>query len=284
MPSHDRYKGVLSITPTPFHKDGSLDLESIDTLVEFYVEKGVNGLTILGVMGEAHKLLPAERAQVTQAYVEAVDGRMPVLVGTTHAGTNPAVALARQAEEQGAAGIMVAPPPVVGSQSDELVFEHYNTISNAISIPIFVQDYPPTSGVTLTPELIGRMADKIEQVKYLKLEDYPSPAKTGKVKALSGDKLTILGGLGGIFFFEELEHGAEGTMTGFAYPEILVDIYESPCSRGCRKNRLTNFLPISSPYTIRISTRGSRWPFARRFFADAASSRLPPHAGTIHIT
>ena len=228
MDSEHQFSGVLSITPTPFNEDGALDLDSVKTLVDFYAKQGVDGITILGVFGEAHKLLPAERAQVIEAFVGATDGRFPVLVGTTHAGTNPAVALARQAEQLKAAGVMVAPPPLTGDDTDDLVFDHYQAISDAISVPIIVQDYPPSSGgLKMSPRLLARMAESIVQVRYLKMEDAPSAVKTGKVRELAGDSLGILGGLGGVFFFEELQQGAIGTMTGFAYPEILVDVYNA---------------------------------------------------------
>lgn len=226
MATAHAFKGVLSITPTPFHEDGSLDLESIGHLVDFYAERGVDGITILGVFGEAQKLLPAERAQAIETFVRATADRFPVVVGTTHAGTQPAVALATQAEQLGAAGIMVAPPPLTGDDTDELVFGHFQAISDAVSIPIVVQDFPPASGgLKMAPRLLARMAASIEQVHYLKLEDAPSAVKTGRVREIAGDSLVILGGLGGVFFFEELQQGAAGTMTGFAYPEVLVDIY-----------------------------------------------------------
>ena len=215
MTTNDNHKwaGVLSIMPTPFLDDGSLDLGSIQVLCEAYIDRGVSGLTILGVMGEAHKLLPDERARVIEAYIQGVAGRVPVIVGTSHQGTRPAMALAQQAERLGAAGVMVAPPPVPAGNLDDLVFDHYLAIHEVVSVPIVVQDHPGSTGILMSPKLLARLAANLERVHYLKLEDPPTPVKTDQVRQLAGDKLGILGGLGGVYFFEELEHGALGTMS-----------------------------------------------------------------------
>ncbi len=225
---NDNLSGVICITPTPFNHDGSLDLDGITTLVGFYKDAGVHGLTILGVMGESNKLLPDERARVTEAYLEAAGGQLPVIVGATHAGTNVAIALAQKAASQGAVGVMIAPPPVSGGSADKLVFEHFKAISDAISIPIILQDFPPASaGLKLSPELLAEMGKNIPRVQYLKLEDPPTPKKIAQVRQLAGDSLGIFGALGGLFYFEELEQGSLGTLTGFAFPEFLVEIYNA---------------------------------------------------------
>ena len=225
MTRESTLKGVLSITPTPFNEDESLDVDGIQHLVEFYIEHDVSGLTILGVMGEAHKLLSDERAIVIDAFIAAADGRIPVLVGATHAGTRPAIAIAEQAERLGAAGLMIAPPSISSGDLNQQIREHYRSIGEAVTIPIVVQDYPPSTGVTLSPTLLAELADTVENIQYLKLEDPPTPVKLAKIRELAGDGFKVLGGLGGVFFFEELEQGAVGTMTGFAFPEILVNIY-----------------------------------------------------------
>jgi 4-hydroxy-tetrahydrodipicolinate synthase len=178
-------------------------------------------------MGEADKLLTDERVRVIETYIGAANGRIPIVVGTTHAGTQPAVALARQAEKLGAAGLMIAPPPVTGADACDQIKAHYQAINDAVSIPIVVQDYPISNGVILSPELLAEMARSMERVQYLKLEDPPTPVKLQRVRQQAGDRLGVMGGLGGMFYFEELEQGALGTMTGFAFPEILVEIYQA---------------------------------------------------------
>jgi 4-hydroxy-tetrahydrodipicolinate synthase len=111
-----------------------------------------------------------------------------------------------------------------------LVFDHYRAIHDVVSVPIVVQDHPGSTGIILSPNLLARLAANLERVRYLKLEDPPTPVKADQIRELVGDKLGIFGGLGGVYFFEELEHGALGTMTGFAFPEILVNIYRTYCS------------------------------------------------------
>jgi 4-hydroxy-tetrahydrodipicolinate synthase len=227
IPHKPEFAGVVAIMPTPFLEDGSLDLDSIQVLCDVYIERGVNGLAILGVMGEAQKLLPDERAQVIETYVRCAAGRVPVVAGTSHQGTHPAIALALQAERLGCAGIMVAPPPVPAARVDDLVFDHYRSIHNAVSVPMVVQDHLASSGVLMSPQLLARLSAELERAGYLKLEDPPTPAKADQIRYLAGGRPRIFGGLGGLYFFEELEHGAAGTMTGFAFPEILVRIYDA---------------------------------------------------------
>ena len=274
-----KLNGVLCITPTPFNHDGSLDMDSIKTLVGFYKDVGVHGLTILGVMGESNKLLSDERARVTEAYIEAVNDRIPVIVGTTHAGTNVAIALAQKAEAQGAAGVMIAPPPVSGGNADKLVYDHFDAISDAISIPIILQDYPPASaGLILSPEVLAEMGRSIPMVQYLKAEDPPTPAKIAKVGKLAGESLGIFGALGGLFYFEELEQGSLGTLTGFAYPEYLVDIYNAHSSgdvEGAAEifDRYLPLIRFESQPGIALAIR--KEIFQRRGLIKTAAVRAP---------
>ena len=288
MAEYSRFEGVFSIAPTPFNKDGTLDLDSIKTLVDFYIAKGVHGLTILGVMGEADRLLPEERVRVIETFLSEVNGRMPVVIGTSHAGTIPAIALARQAERLGAAGVMVAPPPVAGGHQEQLLRDHFQAISDVISIPIVVQDYPPSSGVMLATALLSDLAETVEHVEYLKLEDPPTPVKIGEVRRLAGDRLSIFGGLGGVFYLEELERGASGTMTGFAYPEILVDIYNHYI-QGKRERAAEIFyrsLPlIRFEFQPVIGLAVRKEVFRRRGAIKTASTRAPSFSldkGTVH--
>ena len=218
------FSGIFSVVPTPFNYDESLDLEGVERLVDFYLGKGVHGLTILGVLGEADKLLPDERVLVIEAFLHAVDNRVPVIIGSSHAGTRPAVALATQAEGLGAAGILVAPPSAKSNPRLTLK-DHLHAIEESTSIPIVLQDYPAHSGVQLSPELLVEMADHVERLQAVKIEDPPTPAKIYKLRQLAGDRLKLLGGYGGMFFFEELEQGASGTMTGFAFPEALLSVF-----------------------------------------------------------
>jgi 4-hydroxy-tetrahydrodipicolinate synthase len=219
--------GVCTITLTPFTEGGDVDLESIDSLAGLYLDSGVYGLTILGIMGEAHKLSDEERSMVVGRYIEAARGRVPVVVGCSAMATKVTVERAREAETAGAAAIMVAPPNNV--RNLDLVFEHYRRVAEAVSVPVVVQDEPVNTGVVMPAPFIARVINEIEGCRYVKLEEAPTTIKITNLieKIEDPDKRAgIFGGLGGMYFYEELARGAVGIMTGFAYQEILVRTYE----------------------------------------------------------
>jgi 4-hydroxy-tetrahydrodipicolinate synthase len=219
MPLH----GVCTIALTPFTDEGDLDEQSIDALAEFYVGSGVHGVTILGIMGEAHKLSDAERQAVTERYVSAVGGRVPVVVGCSAVATKVVVDRARAAEEAGAAAIMVAPPN--NQRSLDLVFEHYRRVAESVSVPVVVQDEPVNTGVVMPAPFIARLVDGIEGCRYVKLEEAPTTIKISGLLKNTQTGVGVFGGLGGMYFYEELARGAVGIMTGFAYPHVLVETY-----------------------------------------------------------
>ncbi len=216
-------KGVYTIAPTPFEEDGSLDTGSLSTLTHFLIDLGIDGITILGVMGETSKLVESERDQVIAGVVEAADGRIPICVGTSHTGTDGCVALSRRAEELGASSLMVAPPKLAKG-TDEALLAHYLKVADAVSLPVVVQDHPTSSGVLMSIDFIAAIADRSPQCRFLKLEEEPSPRKASQVLA-ANPNVEIFGGLGGVMLLEELRHGCMGTMTGFAYPDILKNIH-----------------------------------------------------------
>lgn len=222
----DVLTGVFNITPTPFHPDGALDLDSLTRLTAFTRGTGVNGMTILGVLGEADKLTEAERDAVIEATIAAAGPGFPICVGTTHAGTDGCIAYSRRAQALGAAAVMVAPPKLARS-NDAALHRHYVAVAEALDIPVVVQDFPPAvGGILMSAELIGGLAKASPRLQHLKLEDDPSPMKVSQVLAVN-PAVKVMGGLGGMMFLEELRHGAVGTMTGFAFPEILVAIHRA---------------------------------------------------------
>ena len=220
--AHDYLKGIYNITPTPFHPDGSLDEVSLATLTQFNIEKGVDGMTILGVMGETSKVTDAERDRII-AGVLAAAGELPICVGTTHTGTDGCVAYSKRAQELGAKAVMVA-PPLLARSNEEAMRRHYLTVAEAIDIPVVVQDHPASSRVYMSVDFVIKLAEEAPQCNFLKLEDVPCPPKVAKARAAKPD-MVIFGGLGGMMFLEELKSGADGAMTGFGFPDILVDIY-----------------------------------------------------------
>ncbi|HLA16931.1 MAG TPA: dihydrodipicolinate synthase family protein [Candidatus Limnocylindrales bacterium] len=238
MSSDARMGGVWNIVPTPFSSDGSLDEGSLRTLADFVVGTGVDGMTILGVMGEAARLSDHERSVVIGSILEAVGGRIPVCVGTSHAATDRAVAQAREAVAAGAHSIMLA-PPTLARPNDAAVRRHYFAAAAAVDVPIVVQDHPASSGVWMTVEFLASLAAESHKCRVVKLEDPPTPPKIERLLH-AAPELTILGGLGAVMLIEELGRGAAGTMTGFGYPEVLVDIVRR-WSAGDREGATTVF-------------------------------------------
>lgn len=214
--------GVWNIVPTPFLPDGDLDEPSLSTLADFVVATGVNGMTILGVLGEAAKLGDDERARVSDGILAATAGRIPVCVGVSHASTHRAVAYARQAERAGAHSVMLAPPPLA-RPTDAALRRHFLAVTEAITIPVVVQDHPASSGVLMSVEFMAALAEEAPRAGIVKLEEEPSPPKVSKLRELAPG-VSIVGGLGGGMLLEELAAGSDGTMTGFGFPEVLVAI------------------------------------------------------------
>ncbi len=218
-----KLEGVFVITLTPFDAAGVLDEVSLKQLTEFYIGAGVNGLTILGIMGEVHKLTEGERLRVMDRVIETTRGRLPIVVGCSAGGTDVVAMLAQRAEEAGATAIMVAPPP--GLRNEEMLATHFRRVAERISIPLVIQDEPVSTGVLLSPQFLARLVQAIPNARYIKLEEAPTTVKASRILALTGDRVGIFGGLGGQYFYEELGRGTTGIMTGFAYPEVLVETW-----------------------------------------------------------
>ena len=216
--------GIHFMMPTPFDDQKRIDEECVPRLVELAVNAGCSGVVCLGVMGEHTRLTEGERQQIIRAVTQAVQGRISVTVGASAQGSYIAVQNALEAQELGADAVMVAPPSLKKPNLDA-VFAYYKAINDAMTIPIVVQDFPEENGVFMPAPFIGRLKEELERVHYLKLEDPPTPPKVTAVRDIAGDTLGIFGGLGGVFLLEELLRGACGTMTGFAYPEVLVNVH-----------------------------------------------------------
>ncbi|WP_315128266.1 dihydrodipicolinate synthase family protein [Comamonas antarctica] len=219
-------KGVYIIAATPFTDSGELDLDSCDSLTDFYLDKGVTGFTILGMMGEAPKLTEAETLAVMDRVLGRIDGRVPVVVGVSHASNRHVERLAKTAMDQGAAGVMLA--PVANLKTDEQVYHYFATMARLLGpdIPICLQDFPQVTGVHMSVGVILQLIDDFPQVVMLKHEDFPGMRKLSEVRTQSADagrrRISILVGNGGLFLPQEMLRGADGAMTGFAYPEMLV--------------------------------------------------------------
>ncbi len=214
--------GVFVIAVTPFTAEGEIDVSSIDRVVEFYLEKGVTGMTILGMMGEAHKLTADESRTVVERYMRRIDGRIPVIVGVSAAGTDPLLKFAKGAMDQGAAGLMLAAVGTV--RTEEQIYGYFSDVLDRLDAPIVLQDYPFITGVNISVATIRRLVDRYAHLVMLKHEDWPGLTKLSRLKKSEGRQISILVGNGGLYLPQELRRGADGAMTGFAYPEMLVDV------------------------------------------------------------
>ena len=236
--------GVYNITATPLDDSGGLDLASLRTLVDFQLARGVTGLTILGNLGEVRYLTDAERDAVVETVVAQVAGRVPVIAGMGFSGAHATLYHARRAAKTGATGLMVAPP--AGGRGQDAIVDHYRRVGDGTPLPIVIYDEPVSSGVVMPPALLSRIVETVPTAGVIKLEDPPTPAKLTQIRRILGDRAQIFGGLGGAFFLEELGRGAAGTMTGFAYTEILVTIYTRFSAGAIKEARevFERYLPL----------------------------------------
>jgi 4-hydroxy-tetrahydrodipicolinate synthase len=219
-------KGVYAIAPTPFSADGSLDLNSIDTMVDFYERSGVDGLTILGIMGEAPKLTADEATVVVERVLKRF--RKPVIVGVSAPGFAAMRSLARSSMDAGAAGVMIAPTPSL--RTDDQITGYFAGAAEAIGsdVPWVLQDYPLTLSVVMTPGVIRRIVTDNANCVMLKHEDWPGLEKISTLRAWQKEgslrPLSILTGNGALLLDFELERGADGAMTGYAFPDMLAEV------------------------------------------------------------
>jgi len=239
------FHGVYPILATPFHDDESLDLDSFDRLIRFMAGLQVDGVTILGVLGESNRMLDREREELIRAAVNAAGGQVPVIVGTSHSGTRAALGLSQMAEELGADAVMVTPhaEPV---PNDDRVFEYYRAIAEGIRIPLVVQDHPASTAVHMSVPLILRIVNEIPGVACIKEEATPTPPKIRALLQGMRRRVPILTGLGALYGQFDLESGSQGFNTGFAFPEVLVATVQAMKARDTDRVRAlyARFLPL----------------------------------------
>ncbi len=231
-------RGVYLITVTPFTDSGALDLASTDRMVDFCLEAGVTGLTVLGIMGEATKLTAEESRLFVKQVLARVAGRVPVVVGASAPGFAPMRELTDSVMALGAAGVMVAPPSTL--RTDDQIAAYFEMVQETLGpdVPWVLQDHPVSTGVQMSAGVIQRIVKQAASCVMLKHEDCPGLAKLAAVRAAfpsaagtQSRRLSILtGNGGGLFLPEELSRGADGAMTGFAYPEMMVDVCRAHAS------------------------------------------------------
>ena len=259
MPLDHTARGVFPIAPTPFHHDGRIDFASVDRMTDFYVAAGASGLTVLGVMGEAPKLDGAEALELAVRFIRRAPA-LPVVVGVSAPGFAAMRALARASMEAGAVGVMIAPPNTL--RTDDQVVTYYRQAVEAIGgdVPVVVQDYPLTFSVVMAPGVIRRIVADNPSVVMLKHEDWPG---LEKISALRG---------------YEPERGADGAMTGYAFPDMLVDVVRlaGAGNRDAAHDLFDAHLPLlryEQQPTVGLAVR--KYVMARRGIIASDAQRKP---------
>ncbi len=249
--------GVYLITVTPFTDSGALDLASTDRMVDFCLQAGVTGLTVLGIMGEATKLTADESRLYVKQVLARVNGRVPVVVGASAPGFAPMKELTDSVMALGAAGVMVAPPGSV--RTDDQIVAYFDMVQETVgtAVPWVLQDHPVSTGVQMSASVILRIIKNSPSCVMLKHEDCPGLGKLSVIRAATrstegaaggAQRVSILcGNGGGLFLPEELSRGADGAMTGFAYPEMMVDVCRAHAAGDVERahDLFDAYLPLS---------------------------------------
>ncbi|WP_175210726.1 dihydrodipicolinate synthase family protein [Achromobacter anxifer] len=224
-----RYRGIFPVVPTTFTESGELDLPSQKRAVDFMIDSGVDGLCILANFSEQFVLSDEEREILTRTILEHVAGRVPVIVTTTHFSTQVCAARSRRAQEQGAAMLMIMPPyhGATIRVSEEQVTGFFQRVSDAVDIPIMIQD-APVAGTPLSAAALARMAREIEHVAYFKIETAGAASKLRDLIALGGEAVEgPWDGEEAITLLPDLDAGATGSMTGGGFADGLRPIIEA---------------------------------------------------------
>ena len=242
------YQGVFPVVPTTFSEDGTLDLASQKRCVDFMIDAGSHGLAILANFSEQFVLADDDREVLTRLILEHVAGRVPVIVTTTHFGTRVCAERSRRAQQMGAAMVMVMPPyhGATIRVGEALIHEFYARLSDAIDIPIMVQD-APVAGTPLSAAFLARMAREIHHVAYFKIETAGAANKLRELLALGGAAIEgPWDGEEAITLLPDLDAGATGSMTGGGYPDGIRRIMDAYAA-GRREDAVaeyTRWLPL----------------------------------------
>ena len=275
-------RGLYPISVTPFHDNGSIDLSSMDRLVDFFLEIGVPGITLLGLMGEANKLSKEESISLVRRVVRRLEGRAQVITGVSQAGFNEFASFTAALMDEGASGIMVAPASSLKSEDQVLAF--FEAIAARIGehVPIALQDYPQSTGVYISAETLGLIIERVPNIQIMKHEEGAALRKITRMRAQEEGgrrrRVSILVGNSGLHLLQELARGADGANTGVAFPEVLVEI----CNRFFAGNAegaedlYDIFLPlIRHEWQVGFGLAIRKEIFRRRGLIATAATRAP---------
>jgi 4-hydroxy-tetrahydrodipicolinate synthase len=240
--------GVYSIAPTPFLEDGAIDWKSVDRMTDYYFEMGCNGFTILGVLGEAPKLDADEALAMASRVISRASGK-PIIVGVSAPGFAAMRSLARKVMDLGAAGVMIA--PAAGLKTDDQITAYFRNAMDAIGtdIPWVLQDYPHSTGITMSNSVVKKIVTENPSLAVLKHEDWPGLDKITTLRGWEKDgsmrPISILVGNNGLFFDFELDRGVNGANTGYAFPDMLVEMFN--LSRAGKRDEQHDLFDIHLP-------------------------------------
>ena len=272
-------RGVFPILATPFTKDGDVDEGSLKRLINFCIDCGVHGLGEFGLASEFYKLTDDERRRITDLVLETVDGRVPVVIGVGGPSNIVAVGFSRYAQEAGADAVLALPPYVVPAAGDELL-GYYRDLGSSIDIPIMIQDAVTSIPTAIPLDLIVRMAEEIENIKYIKEEVVPPGHKIDRIIEAVEDKLTVFAGNGNMFVIDSLSRGAVGLMPGCDVPDLHVGIYEAFQKGEIDKarERYEKILPLVV-FESQFFLAGTKAVLKRRGIIDSDHVRPPSGEG-----
>ena len=226
MAGGDALRGCIPILVTPFHEDGSLDLDSLAREIDWVIDEGAAGAACVAIASEGYKLTENERDAVVETTVRHVDGRVPVVAAADGPGEAPALDRARRAAQLGADALMVLPPYFVKPDSEALL-SYYGRIADLTRMPLMLQDAPQLTGVAMSPALWSRMATEIPGLRYVKAEGMPQGATISETRRLCGDRLGLFCGWGGLSLLDALERGAIGNMPAPNFTGFFADVQRS---------------------------------------------------------
>lgn len=245
-----KWKGIIPALSTPTNERGQLDEESLRSEVRFNIEWGSHALAPSIVAGEFYKFTDEERLKTFDIVVDEADGRIPVLVGVHHSGTEPAIRFAEHAKDIGTDGIIIM-APYYGRNLDQTVLQrHFGTVAERVDLPIMIQD----TGVepNMRPKMYQVLAEEYSNVVSVKVEGANTLEKIVEIRELLGDRVTIIGGMAARLIFQELALGGDGNIPDACLTDLLVDIYND-----IRSGKMEEAREVFARYKVWVDFLGS---------------------------
>jgi len=220
------WRGIFPALSTPTNEKGELDEESLRSEVSSNIEWGAHGLAVSIIAGEFYKFTESERLRAFEVVVDEANGRVPVLAGVSHSGTEPAIMMGRHAKDIGADGLIVMPPYFRNRISRPEISWHFREIAGKVDLPIMIQDAEDAIGIHMCPTFYLSLVDEFSNIVSVKVEGGDTLQKISDIKRLLGDRLIIFGGMAARLIFQELALGASGNIPDACLTDLLVKVYD----------------------------------------------------------